>query len=171
MVVLRSTQKLRRSLPTTEHVTHESDTALGDWYVNRLVVDRRPLLLLMSSRGLLPLLISARDVSSLPARLPSMVASALRRLSIPEVLVVAEYNAMSPVVVAPTRDRSVLGVMVDAAMSIPYHLTPGQWNEETLPMVEYQLAHTPWFAKRQEERVTYAIKAVPHLLEERWRSL
>jgi len=26
-----------------------SDTALGDWYVNRLIVDRQPLLLLVSA--------------------------------------------------------------------------------------------------------------------------
>jgi hypothetical protein len=52
MVVLRPTQKLQRALPVTAAKDVESDTALGDWYLNRLVVDRRPLLLLVSRKGL-----------------------------------------------------------------------------------------------------------------------
>jgi hypothetical protein len=81
MVILRRTQKLRKLLPVSAAVTPESETALGDWYVNRVMVNRRPLLLVVSSRGLFPLLVPARDVGSLPERLPHLVASALRRLS------------------------------------------------------------------------------------------
>jgi hypothetical protein len=55
MVVLRRTQKLATALPLTGTSVTQSDTALGDWYVNRLVVDRRPLLLLISARALLPI--------------------------------------------------------------------------------------------------------------------
>lgn len=45
-VTLRRTQKLARALPLSSESPPPPDTALGDWYVNRLVVDRRPLLLL-----------------------------------------------------------------------------------------------------------------------------
>jgi hypothetical protein len=44
VVVLRATQKVLRSLPPATTVAVETDTALGDWYVNRIVVDRQPLL-------------------------------------------------------------------------------------------------------------------------------
>ena len=169
MVILRRTQKLRTLLPVSAAVTPESDTALGDWYVNRVMVDRRPLLLVVSSRGLFPLLVPARDVGSLPERLPHLVASALRRLSVPEPLVVAEYHAMAPVLVAPTRDRSILGVMVDSAFALPYYLTPAHWNDDTLPLAEYQLARTPWFAKGQADKVTVPLQAVPELLAARWK--
>ena len=46
MVVLRRTQKLSAALPLSEGHERHSDGALGDWFVNRVVVDRRPLLLL-----------------------------------------------------------------------------------------------------------------------------
>ena len=55
MVVLRRTRKLERILSVSASLPTQSDTALGDWYVNRLTVDRRPLLLLVSSHGLLRL--------------------------------------------------------------------------------------------------------------------
>jgi hypothetical protein len=50
MVLLRATQKVLRLLPESAGgVIDSSTTALGDWYVNRLIVDRQPLLLLVSS--------------------------------------------------------------------------------------------------------------------------
>jgi hypothetical protein len=68
MVILRPTQKLRALLATGQPAPGGSDTALGDWYVNRLVVDRQPLLILVSSTSLLPLLVPARDVQGLAGR-------------------------------------------------------------------------------------------------------
>ncbi len=61
MAILRATQKLRRFLPDPGVDAPSSDTALGDWYVNRLVVDRKPLLLLVGSDALLPMLLPARE--------------------------------------------------------------------------------------------------------------
>src|SRR2546430_6228640 len=82
MVILRPTRKLYRDLPPVLEPDARSDSALGDWYVNRLVVDRRPLLLVVSSTSLLSLLIPARHVSSLPSQLPTLVGSRLRRLGV-----------------------------------------------------------------------------------------
>ena len=82
MVILRPTQKLRALLPLTRESFGESETALGDWYINRIVVDRRPLLLVLSAKALLPLLIPARDVRSIPDRLPGLVGALLRRLGV-----------------------------------------------------------------------------------------
>ena len=80
MVILRPTRKALASLVPLTDVASGSDTALGDWYVNRIVVARRPLLLLVSSRSLLPILAPAREVRGLPMRLPGLVASRLKRL-------------------------------------------------------------------------------------------
>jgi len=82
MVVLRRTQKLASALPLSPLAPAQSTTALGDWYVNRVTIDRRPLLLLVSAQSLLPLLVPARDVAGLPGRLPDLVAARLRRLGI-----------------------------------------------------------------------------------------
>ena len=170
MVVLRRTQKLAAALPLSpvSRVSAESTSALGDWYVNRLTVDRRPLLLLVSARGLLPMLIAAREVASLPARLPALVAARLRRLGVPPAVVQAEIASMQPVLVGPTADRSVVGIMVDFAKSIPYHLDPGAWDETTLPFVEAQLAETPCHASGRSEDVVFPERKAPELLLARW---
>jgi hypothetical protein len=169
MVMLRRTQKLIRALPTSAAPpSAQSDTALGDWYVNRLTVDRRPLLLLVSARGLLPALIPARDVSDLPDRLPDVVAARLRRLGVGPLAAAAEAAAMVPVIVAPTVDRSVVGIMVDFAKALPYYLESGAWNESTLPLVEARLAKTPCHAGRRFEQVVFPERDAPRLLMARW---
>ncbi len=82
MVILRPTRKLRTALTVTSDVSTPSDTELGDWYVNRIVVDRRLLLLLVSAAPLLPLLVRAREVGELPNRIAELVERRLTRLGI-----------------------------------------------------------------------------------------
>lgn len=170
MVILRPTRKLYSALQPTDCTEVKPDTALGDWYVNRLVVDRKPLLLLVSSASLLPVLVPARDVRGLPCRLASIVESRLRRCGIEKQIVAAELSAMSPVVIAPTVDRSVVGIMVDFAKGIPCYLTPGQWDDSTLRSVEEHLAETPCHAGRGRNSVIIPKDKAPELLRasHRW---
>ena len=168
MVILRPTKKLGSLRPLAESVPACYDTALGDWYVNRIVVDRKPLLLLVSSMSLLPMLLPARDVRGLPARLGILVAARLRRCGIDPRAIDAEHQAMHPVVVGSTIDRSVLGIMVDFAKAVPYHLEPGQWNEDTLELVEARLSETPCHAGRSADRVIFPKKKAPDLLCSKW---
>jgi uncharacterized protein DUF6933 len=155
-------------LPAPTPPAGASDTALGDWYVNRLVVDRQPLLLLLSSSTLLSILTPAREVRSLPRRLPPLVAARLRRLGIAGPLIEAEVAAMEPVHVAGTQDRSVLGSMVEFARSIPAYLPIGGWDETTLPFVESRLAETPCRVVRLPGRVIFPERAASELLQARW---
>lgn len=168
MIILRPTQKLYDVLPPTVAVDTESDTALGDWYVNRIVVDRRPLLVLVSVHALLPLLIPARDVRTLPARLPSLVADALRRLAVAPALIAAELAAMSSVSVAATRDRSILGVLNDTAQRVPFHLRHTGWDETTLPFIEARLVQTPWRLPKRSKEYLWPLDLIPQLLTDRW---
>ena len=168
MVVLRATQKVLRALPQSTRTVGASDTALCDWYVNRLVVDRQPLLILVSSCSLLSLLNPARDVRALPDRLSALVAARLYRLGIAQPLIDAEVAAMDTVAVAKTLDRSVVGTMVDFALMIPSYLRIDGWDETTLPLVEARLAATPCRASGRAEAVTFPEQAVPRLLAQRW---
>ena len=168
MVVLRRTQKLSASLPNSDATPLTSDTALGDWYVNRIVVDRQPLLLLVSSATLLPILIPARDVRALPDRLAGIVEARLRRCGIEEAVIKAEVDAMSSVTVGATVDRSVLGILVDFAKSVPFHLEPGQWDEHMLPGVEARLAETPCYASGPDNRVIFPERKAPEALMSKW---
>jgi hypothetical protein len=155
-------------LPDSGAVLAPSDTALGDWYVNRLVVDRQPLLLLVSSATLLPILIPARDVRTLPDRLAGIVEARLRRCGIEASVIRAEIEAMSSVAVGPTVDRSVLGILVDFAKCVPFHLEPGQWDERMLPAVEARLAETPCYASGPDRGVIFPERKAPEVLISKW---
>ena len=168
MVTLRPTRKLHSLLPLSSTAPAPSDTALGDWYVNRIVVDRRPLLILVSSTSLIPLLVPAREVRELPQRLPSLVENLLRRHGVAGSIIEAEKDAMIPVIIGPTLDRSVLGIMVDFAKAVPYHLEPGRWDQTSLPDVEDRLAETPCHAGRRFSEVIFPHMKMPEVLHARW---
>ena len=167
-MTLRPTRKLQNVLRVAESIAI-SDTALGDWYVNRLVVDRQPLLLLVSSASLLPIVVRARDVRALPRHIGDMVAHRLARLGVAGSLVDAERRAMTPVHTGATVDRSVLGIMVDFAKSVPYYLEAG-WDDSALAVVEDRLAETPCHSGKPSELVVFPDQKAPELLAARWRS-
>jgi Domain of unknown function (DUF6933) len=75
---------------------------------------------------------------------------------------------MTPVAIGPTVDRSVLGIMVDFAKAVPYHLEPGHWNEGTLQLVEERLAETPCHAGRPFDRVIFPERRAPEILNAKW---
>jgi hypothetical protein len=168
MVILRPTQKLRSLLPFSSVTPMKSDTALGDWYINRLVVNRRPLLILVSSVSLLPMLLPARGVRELPRRLAGLVEGLLRRRGIAACAVDAEKEAMTSVSIGPTLDRSVLGIMVDFAKLLPHYLEPGRWDETTLLSVEARLAQIPCYAGRRFEEVIFPEKKAAEVLHAKW---
>jgi hypothetical protein len=168
MVILRPTRKLRRWLPVASTASTTSDTALGDWYVNRIVVDRRPLLILVSSRSLLAMLLPARNVRDLPHRLAAVVEARLRRCGIAATTIDAEKRAMAPVVIGPTVDRSVLGILVDFGRAVPYHLETGRWDETTLVFVEDRLAKNPRYAGRNVDEVVFPENKGPDVLRAKW---
>ncbi len=168
MVILRTTAKLHRSLPPTEEPSQGSDTALGDWYANALKVDYQPLLLLLSAQSLLSILLPARQVATLPERLPTLVAGRLRRLGVTADLIEAEVAAMTPVRIARTRDRSVLGSLVEFAKSIPFHLPIRAWDETTLPLLEIRLAETPCRCGDRSTRTIFPEEEAVSLLQDRW---
>lgn len=143
MVILRATKRTLRYLPAPVESPGESGTALGDWYVNRIAIDRQPMLLLVSANSLLPILTPARDVRGIPGRLSELVDARLRCLGVDERLVAAEGSAMGEVVVAKTASRSVLGTLNDFAKLISYYQSRYTGEPSSLEAVEARLAETP----------------------------
>ena len=168
MVILRPTRKLRELVPESLDSGIVSSTALGDWYANRIVVDRQPLVLLISSMSLLPVMVRARAVKKLPDRLPKIVESRLLRMEVPAEWVACEVEAMSTVLVARTVDRSVVGSLVDFAKSIPYYLPEGRWDDDALREVEDRLGETPCRLARGAEDVIFPSDKTRDLLEVTW---
>jgi hypothetical protein len=168
VVILRPTTKLRKYLPVGPVDGAESDTALGDWYVNRVVVDRRPLLLLVSSTSLLAVVVPARNVRELPGRIAELVGQRLGRLGVPRRLIDAELRAMAPVRLAKTENRSVLGIMVDFAKMLPHTSHRDLSDRSHLMETEEFLWGNPCFAGKSAEEVVFPRKRAPDLLRRRW---
>lgn len=168
VVVLRATQKVLRSLPQCACDLGTSENALGDWYVNRIVVDRRPLLLLVSSRSLLAILTPAREVRTFPDRLAKVVGDRLRRLQVSEAVVASEVEATLLVRVGKTIDRSVTGQLVDFAKALPYYLPIDGWDESTLQAAEEKLAETPCRSSRRFSEVIWPGRTAIQLLHTTW---
>ena len=129
---------------------------------------RAPLRFVVSSASLLPILLPARDVRSLPDRLAALVEARLNRYGIEAYAIDAEKRAISLVAIGPTLDRSVLGIMVDFAKAVPYYLEPGQWGETTLRFVEEHLADTPCHAGLSSDRVIFPARKTSELLRAKW---
>ncbi len=168
MVVLRATQKVLKLLPQSAGDPPISTAALGDWYVNRIVIDRRPLLLMVSSTSRLPIVTAARDVKSLPHRLPGVLEERLRRLGVSGDCLAREVEAASVVAVSKTIDRSVTGQMVDFAKMLPSYLPELQWDEEDLKFAEDRLEESPCRASLRFEEVIFPRSAAIQLLESKW---
>lgn len=168
MVVLRATQKVLRYLAPPDTVTAASDGALGDWYANRLVVDRQPLVLLLSAVSLLSIVIPGRDLRGIPARLPEIVTARLRRLAVPSRIVAAEVATLTPCVVSGTASRSIVMSMVHFTEAIPGYLPVQGWDESTLPFVEAQLGDTPCRVTARREDTIWPAREARRLLAARW---
>ena len=78
---------------------------------------------------------------------------------------------MTPIEIGATIDRSVIGIMVDFAKSVPYYLEPGHWGESTLQLVEDRLAETPCYAGRAFDRVVFPKTKTLELLRLKWQAI
>jgi len=168
MVVLRGTKKVLRYLSAPVDTPGESTTALGDWYANRIVVGRQPLLLLVSANSLLAALEVARDVRGFPGRLTAVAAERLQRLGACDALVQAEVAAMESVAVAKTASRSVLGFMNDFAKAVPFYWSGQNWDVTKLYEVEKLLWETPCWSSRRLSEGFFPDRKTKELLEEKW---
>ena len=168
MVVLRATRKVLKSIAITEDATDVSDNALGDWYVNRVVVDRKPLLLIVSSLSLLSIISPARDLKNLDKALNDLVRGRLERLGIAPNLLECEVKATDPVRVGKTVDKSVLGTLVDFAKALPYYLPTDGWGSDDLILAEERFAETPCRCGGSLETTIWPHRDSITLLQNRW---
>ncbi len=168
MVTLRATQKVLRLLPPTKTPDTAPHSALGDWYANRIVIDRQPLLLLLSSTSLLAILEPARELKKLPSRLSALVESRLKRLPIPSHVISCEVAATRAVAVGKTVDRSVVGQMVDFAKALTFYLPESGWGAADLREAEERFAETPCRCSGRDEDVIWPERTAIRLLVQTW---
>jgi len=95
------------------------------------------------------------------------VASRIRRFDIEPEVIAAELLAMHPVIIAPTVDRSVLGIMVDFAKAVSYY-SGDLRTDQGLAGLEDWLARTPCHAAWTDDRVVFPNQRAPTLLRATW---
>ena len=134
MLVLRGTKKLRDRVKGAPAAGgDESTTALGDWFANALFW-RPQVALLVNGRTLLPVFMELAPATTLLDRASAAIEAVLRRHGVDDPFLAAERDAMSEVRVAPTNDRSVLGVMNEFAFHGEWLFKEGQRDLEALSL-------------------------------------
>jgi hypothetical protein len=115
VLVLRSTKKLRDRVKGTPAAdTDASTTALGDWFATALFW-RPQVALLVNQRTLLPVFMELAPAATLLDRVPAAIEAVLRRHGVDDAFLDSERAEMDHVRIAPTNDRSVVGVMNEFA--------------------------------------------------------
>jgi hypothetical protein len=116
MLVVRGTKKLRDRVRSTAAVDADvSTTVLGDWFANALFWKPQHVALLVNERTLLPLYMPLAPAATLLDRVPDAIASLLRRHGVDEQTIASELSAMADARIAPTNNRSIIGVMNEFA--------------------------------------------------------
>lgn len=127
MRVLRCTQKVLDDLGMkASELTEpgEVEGVLKEWYVNLLRIERRKCLLFVEATTLYVFLIPGvvkKDVANLPTLFAEQLQVNLRRDGLPET-VVARVAGLEPFHLTKTRDRRVLGSMIDLTHHYRYHI-------------------------------------------------
>ena len=111
LLVLRGTKKFRdRVKGPVATAGDESTGALGDWFVTTLPW-RPQIALAVNERTYLPVFMPLAPAKQLLNRLPSEIARILELHNLGRQFIDKELAAMAEVRIAPTNDRSVVGVM------------------------------------------------------------
>jgi hypothetical protein len=146
---LRCTQKLlRRGLTESPDGQATATTLLGDWYANVLVIRPQHLVLCISERTLLPLIVPAKGVGALPARLLEALSPTLAALSIPPAAVQSECEHMREHRIGRTASRRVLGALNELMFLLEHSLHSRP--ERSL------LEHSLWLAQAPCKGVEYS---------------
>lgn len=140
MFTLRSTARLLKRMNVVPVAVCPLPTSrLGDWYANLIHVGHQQLVLAASEKTLLPVVVLAAPNTTLIPRLRVAVADVLRALGISPGDIDREDAAMAESVYGKTTNKQVLGILVDLAKALPYHLD----EVDSLVEASLKLAETP----------------------------
>lgn len=121
-----------------ESASHAT-TRLGDWYANLIYIERRPVVLAVSEKTLLPVLVPRAPAETFTMQFQNGVAEVLTALHVHEEAIDGEVGAMTDVGVAATNDRAIVGTLVDFARMLEMY----EGEDRTLRTLALDLAETP----------------------------
>jgi len=116
MLIIRGTKKLRDRMKSAPAASpdDESTTVLGDWFATALFWKPQAALL-VNSQTMIPVFTPLAPAGKLLDRAPDAIAEVLRAHGVPDDVTAAERVEMSKVLIAPTNDRQIVGVMNEFA--------------------------------------------------------
>ncbi len=118
MFILRCTskllQRLRVPINESEAIAHTT-TRLGDWLADVVMFGRKPVVLAISQRTLLPVMLPLAPTTTVLARLPAAVAEVLSGIGVTGEAIAFELAQMKVCAVEPAThaDRVTLGSLND----------------------------------------------------------
>lgn len=143
---MRGTKKLRDRLKGPVAGGGDVSTGLlGDWFATALFW-KPQVALLVNARTFLPVFMPLAPAGKLLDRLPDEIARILSLHGVDSAVIEAEQEAMAEVRVAPTNDRSVVGVMNEFAFLAEH------WFEGDLTALSVRMADTPVGPLRASDR-------------------
>lgn len=159
MLVVRGTKKLRDRVKGPTIVDNDVSTGvLGDWFATALFW-RPQVALVVNARTFLPVFIPLAPAPKLLDRLPHEISRVLSLHGVDQATIDAEREQMTDVRLAPTNDRSVLGVMNE------YAFLGEHFFEGDLTALSLRMAETPIGPLRSSHR--FADRALAALVAER----
>ncbi|AET95045.1 hypothetical protein BYI23_D015350 (plasmid) [Burkholderia sp. YI23] len=140
MLYLHCTQKLLNRLKPEAVEVGSSTTKLGSWYATVLPW-KRPIVMFVNERTLLPVLMPLAPATNLPTRFPEALAEILAAHGVSHSFIESEVSQMQVVKYARTQNRSVVGIMTQFAYLAEAYRAFHKTNE--LIALSLKLARTP----------------------------
>jgi hypothetical protein len=139
--VVHGTKKLlTRVGGPTQHVGGRSSTALGDWYATVLFWTPQ-VALFVNEPTLLPVLMPLAPAATLTTRFPDALSNVLAGHGVSRSFIDDEVARMDHCQLAPTKNRSVVGIMNEfSRLAETYRVPPAEPDLITLAL---RLARTP----------------------------
>jgi hypothetical protein len=149
MVTLRCTKKLlQRGLVQSADDDVPPSTMLGNWYANIVFSRPQHLVVCVSERTLLPVVVAARDLKSLPQRLAVATHELLLALDIAPDLADMERHDMQAVRIGRTCSKTILGSLNDMVHMLEFAIRDRP--DASL------LLHSLWLARSPCKPIEYA---------------
>lgn len=144
MIVLRLTSSLAKRMSIKLSETQEHSTSkLGDWYAVDFHLGTRQFILCTSEKGRLPIVIEGAPYKKFTERLVSDLRYVLAELGISQDQIDEELSHFSKTHFAKTKDRSVVGTMVDSVKGLEFMFEIGRLDPDNRKQMHSYLAQTP----------------------------
>ena len=141
MYAVRGTKKFLDRVGRPVADPSSSSTVLGDWYANVLFW-RPQVALFVNAVTFAPVLMPLAPASNVLGRFPAAMAEVVEVLGIDPRFVDSETAEMTPVVLAKTASRQVLGVMNEFTFMAEHTISTGRSDPADLLGLSVWLANT-----------------------------